>query len=326
MTRRLAALLLLPALALAACGGSDDDGPVAAPPVPEATAAAADFPAAGSKSMMELSSEAPEGPILAPTVSQLAPGTSRFAFALFDTARKQLNGASVAVYVGLPDGSGVRGPFVARSESLVVKTQFRSQQTANDEGAPKSVYVADIKVPEAGTYVVMGIVRLDGRLVSTEPQSVEVQEPGSGPPAVGEQAVKMATPTRGDVAGNLEEIDTRVPPVDAFHRQSLDAVLGKKPVVLLFSTPQLCQVQVCGPVYDIAYQVQSEVGDDVEFIQMEIYNDNEVAKGFRPEVGKYRLPTEPWIFVMDKAGKIVERFEGAYSVGELQRAVARVDT
>jgi hypothetical protein len=155
---------------------------------------------------------------------------------------------------------------------------------------------------------------------------VKVSRPGSGPPAVGERAPRMETPTRGDVAGDLEKIDTRIPPVPEFHRASLDDVLGKKPVVLLFSTPQLCQVQICGPVYDIAYQVQSEVGDDVEFIQQEIYVDNEVAKGFRPQVGTYKLPTEPWVFVIDRQGKVVERLEGAYSVGELQRAVAKVDS
>ena len=57
---------------------------------------------------------------------------------------------------------------------------------------------------------------------------------------------------------------------------------------------------------------------------MEIYNDNEVAKGFRPQVAAFHLPTEPWVFVIDKKGKIAARIEGAYSVDGLRAAVQKV--
>jgi hypothetical protein len=101
-------------------------------------------------------------------------------------------------------------------------------------------------------------------------------------------------------------------------------VLGKKPVVLVFATPALCQSRICGPVVDVAMQVQADYGDKATFIQQEIYKDNDVNKGFTDQVADYRLPTEPWIFVIDKDGKISDRFEGAVSVGELERAVAKV--
>jgi hypothetical protein len=41
-------------------------------------------------------------------------------------------------------------------------------------------------------------------------------------------------------------------------------------------------------------------------------------------VADWRLASEPWTFVIDRSGRISTRFEGAYSVGELQRAVAKV--
>ena len=59
-------------------------------------------------------------------------------------------------------------------------------------------------------------------------------------------------------------------------------VLGKNPIVLLFATPQFCQSRVCGPVVDVAEQVNEEYGDEAEFIHMEIYNDNDPGKGVRP--------------------------------------------
>jgi hypothetical protein len=95
-------------------------------------------------------------------------------------------------------------------------------------------------------------------------------------------------------------------------------------VVLVFATPLLCQSRVCGPVVDVAAQVQHRFGSRVAFIHQEIYRDNDVAKGFRPQVAAWRLPTEPWTFVIDRRGVVRERFEGALSARELERAVATV--
>jgi len=60
----------------------------------------------------------------------------------------------------------------------------------------------------------------------------------------------------------------------------------------------------------------------VRFVHQEIYNDNEVDKGFRPQVLSWKLPTEPWAFAVDRSGKVAARLEGAFSASELERAVA----
>jgi hypothetical protein len=108
------------------------------------------------------------------------------------------------------------------------------------------------------------------------------------------------------------------------HDVDLADVVGKKPVVLLFATPALCTSRVCGPVVDVADQVKQEVGDDVAFIHMEIWNDNDPNKGPRPQVQAFHLRTEPWLFVLDRNGRVSTRIEGAFSVPELERAVDRV--
>jgi hypothetical protein len=74
----------------------------------------------------------------------------------------------------------------------------------------------------------------------------------------------------------------------------------------------------------VAEQVKSETKGDVVFIHNEIYNENNPNKGLRPQLGAYGLETEPWIFVIDRSGKVVRRFEGALSVDELKQAVAKV--
>ncbi len=314
------------ALAFAGCGSSEDDGAdgAAAPAAAPARAQAQDFPDAAGKSLGELQASLDEGPIFAPTVSLLDPGTNRIGFGLFDVARKEIAGARVALYVAQADGAQLKGPYPARWESLEVKPQFQSQTTAQDPESTKGVYVADVPLQRRGKIVVVAVARMDGRLLSTGPHGMEVGAKGEPPPRVGERAVRVSTPTLASAGGDASKITTRVPPDEDLLRTDLADVLGRKPVVLVFATPRLCVSRVCGPVVDVAQQVKAAVGDDVTFIHTEIYNENDTSKGFRPQVRAYRLPTEPWTFVIDRAGKVAARFEGALSVGELQRAVKKV--
>lgn len=322
----------LPAVALAAaalggtaCGsaGRDEESP---PPRPRTAAVAADFPAARGATIGDLRQRAAEGPILAPAVSVLHSGRTpnRFAFALYDTARKQMTGAEVAVYTARPDGTGVRGPYLARSESLDVPPQFRSRTTAADADAAKSVYVADVPFRRGGRQVVTALVLLDGRMLRTGPHSVDVDPEGPGPPDVGEPAIRVHTLTLADVGGDASQISTRLPPAEDLLRTDLADVLGRQPVVLTFATPQLCQSRVCAPVVDVVEQVKAGAPEDVAFIHQEIYVDNRVEKGVRPQVAAWRLRSEPWTFVIDRSGRVSARFEGALSAGELERAVAKV--
>ena len=78
--------------------------------------------------------------------------------------------------------------------------------------------------------------------------------------------------------------------------------LGKEPILLLFATPQFCQSRVCGPVVDVAEQAKQEYGDKAAFIHMEIYNDNDPDEGVRPQVRAFHLPSEPWLFAINREG------------------------
>ena len=136
---------------------------------------------------------------------------------------------------------------------------------------------------------------LDDRLVAALPAAgptvVKKDDPvpGGGRPGAADPHARSPA----DVGGDLSQIDTRKPP-SAMHEVDFADVVGKKPIVLLFATPLLCQSRVCGPVVDIAEEVKAERGEDADFIHMEIYNDNAVDKGYRPQVRGWRLPTEPW--------------------------------
>src|SRR5437763_9764525 len=155
------------AVLAAGCGGSgskDTTGDTA-PAQPPPTGSAKSFPKAKGKTLDSLRSGLPEGPILAPsTTSSIETGKNRIGFALFTPDRKQITNAQVALYTTNHDGSGVKGPYVARYESLKVKPQYESKTTANDPSGAKAVYVSEVPIPKAGQRVVTGVARLDGRL------------------------------------------------------------------------------------------------------------------------------------------------------------------
>ena len=313
----LVALALVLCATAAGCGGAGEQADAPPPPaVPE------DFPEAEGRTLAELQEKVgDEGPVLIPSVSELRPGRNRFGFGLFDRAMAQIADAPVAIYTAPRGGGPARGPFLARYESLAVKPQFQSETVSSDPDAAKSLYVADLNLPRNGSYDVLGLARLDDRLVAATPVGRPLVARSDRPsPDVGDKAPRIGTETTADAAGDTYSIDTREPP-STMHEIDLADVAGKKPVILLLATPALCQSRVCGPVADIAEQVKAERGDEAVFIHQEIFRDNEVDKGFRPQFAAWNLVTEPWLFAIDRSGRIAARMEGAYSAAELDRAV-----
>jgi hypothetical protein len=277
------------------------------------------FPKVRGRTMTQLAANIQAGPVLAPSVSLLVPGKNRFGFGLFDRSRKQITDAPGALYIARTEDSRAYGPYVARWESLEVKGHYLSKTVATDPDAAKTLYVADVPFKKPGKYVVLGLFRLDNRLVGAG-TTVQVVK-GSNVPKVGDPAPKIDTPTKASVGGDVSKIDTREPP-DDMHDTNVADALGKKPIVLLFATPALCQSRVCGPVVDIAEQVRhARSKDDVAWVHMEIYNNNTVNDGYRPQFLRYHLPGEPWLFTINRKGKIAAEIEGAFSAAELNKAV-----
>jgi hypothetical protein len=309
-------------LALAGCGSS-----ATAPPTqPRPSAPVAEFPSAAGKTLAQIDAGHPEGPILAPSVTILGTGPNRFGFALFDASRRFVTNAGTVLYVSRPDGTHVAGPYPARIESLAVRPAFESKTTSQDPAAAKQVYVSTLPFRKNGKYVLTALSKIDGKTMRSNPYGVTVGgDPRTQPPAVGDRAIRVHTPTLDGSGGNAAAIDTRVPPAKDLLQSDLWNVLGQKPVVLMFATPRLCQSRVCGPVVDVEEQVANQMAGKAVFIHNEIYRDNEIAKGLRPQPSAYRLPSEPWTFVIDRRGIIRTRFEGAFSTGELERAVAQAD-
>jgi hypothetical protein len=316
-------------LILAGCGNTYSG--ISNRPAPPRSA----FPPAQGKTLTGIlaTSDGESELVLLPTGLVFDKGIDRYGFGVFTAGKEQLTDAEVALYFAHGANGKALGPYPARIESLATKPAFVSQTTGQDPQAGKVVYVVDDAPFRAGgEWRILALVKSGGSVKGTLLPSTVVghsphprpgfpKSPGN-PPDVGERAPAVHTPTLADVGGEVRQIDTRIPPDDM--HEDLAVVLGHKPVVLLFATPQFCQSRVCGPVVDEEEQVKQEFADRVAFIHMEIYEDNEPSKGVRPQVAAFHLPSEPWLFVIDRRGIIRTRIEGAWSIPELEDAVRGV--
>jgi hypothetical protein len=270
------------------------------------------FPTADGKTLNDLAAEVKGGGSteVGLATSVFTVGEDRLAFGMIDDQGQFVYGPT-AVYLAPTPDQPAEGPFLAPADVLITEGRYRSRQAAEETDPFAAVYQADVRFDQKGSWAVL-VVTQTGNTFVAAPANVEVSTKKADTiPDVGEAAPKVATDTLASVGGNEDMLDTRTPPSD-MHEQSLDKVLGKKPVALLFSTPQLCQSRVCGPVTDIAVELKAKYGDRIEFIHQEVYVDNDPNQGLREPLQAFRLRTEPWLFVIGKDGKITKRLEGSF--------------
>ena len=138
---------------------------------------------------------------------------------------------------------------------------------------------------------------------------------------VGTKAIAVENPTVPNAPA--EEITTARPPDLELLRYSVaGSIRDGAPFVVAFATPQHCTSRVCGPTVDVVENVRKRTGDaGVRFIHVEIYDGNDPARGVNPWFGAWRLPSEPWVFLVDRDGVIRAKFEGFVSEDELAAAV-----
>ncbi len=221
------------------------------------------------------------------------------------------------MYISTTPGAPAKGPFLAPADPMSVSPQYRSRQNSGPGGI-KAIYASELPLPHPGTYTVLSLTRGPHGLIGA-PGEIAVAA-ASPIPDVGQRPPAIATDTSATVHGNLALLTTRQP-AEQMHSVSFRQVLGKRPVALLFSTPQFCVSRVCGPVTDVAVELQHSFGRQVDFIHEEVYADNQPSKGLRPQLQAFHLRTEPWLFVINRRGVIVSRLEGAFGTAELARAL-----
>jgi hypothetical protein len=359
----LVCLLACGALALSGCGGGSSSSshvnPEAESGKSRSAPAKGAFPATAGKTLREVLSEAHSTELkMTPAAEVFYPGPNRFPFTIAEKegstgrAGKEIADAEAAIYfahvpkakpgakskAGVESGAGAEavapkvkdqaleepaiGPFPARIESLATKPPFQGKTTTEEPNVATVVYSTELNLPEAGEYRPAVMIKEKGGFSQKLLPSINVGE-FAKIPRPGDKAPRIETPTAKSVGGDLAELTTRVPP-DTQNKVNYAEVLGKEPILLLFATPQFCQSRVCGPVVDVAQQAQHEFEGKANFIHMEIYNDNDPSKGVRPQVREFHLPSEPWLFAINREGVVSAAIEGPFGTQLMDKTVEKV--
>ena len=243
-------------------------------------------------------------------------GTNRISFLVVDKQSRVSDRPTARIWVS----HGLKQKPFAETTARLEPIGVPGGETA-DAGA---IYVARIETPSPGTYWYLA-KPVGGPKIGAL-GNVVVKEK-SAAPSVGDKALPSRTPTLASTGGDLTELTTARHPDRGLYRSSVaQALAAHAPFVLSFATPEFCQSRTCGPVVDVVSAVHKREPADspVQFIHVEIYKDNDPANGVNQWVEQWRLPTEPFTYVVDRTGMIRTKLEGAFSTGELERAVAAV--
>ncbi len=189
-------------------------------------------------------------------------------------------------------------------------------------GGARSIYVAHFRLAKPGKYTF--VAQPEGAAIQAVGNLQVARHPTA--PAVGDRAIPSRTPTLASTHGDLAALTTAHPPDRSLLRYSIaDSVAAHVPFVVVFATPKFCTSRTCGPVVDVVEAVRRRfAGRGIRFIHVEIYTDNNPALGENGWVLEWRLPSEPWVFVVGRDGRIKARFEASVSEAELAAAVRRV--
>jgi hypothetical protein len=249
-----------------------------------------------------------------PGTSDYAVGPIRVSFLIIRNDGKSIEQPEARFWVGRDlDGPAVTSG-IAKLEPIGVPGT--SQAAA---GGARHIYVAQFRLSQPGRYYLVAV-----------PEGVQIQayrdldvKKHTTAPNVGDKAIPSRTPTLGTAP--IDALTTAEPPDRALLRTSVaDAVHHHEPFVLSFATPKYCVSRTCGPTVDVVNAVRRRfLRSDVRFIHVEIYAGNNPANGPNRWVNEWRLPSEPFIFLVGSDGLIKARFEGAVSVDELSAAVAK---
>lgn len=185
----------------------------------------------------------------------------------------------------------------------------------------RGLYVSyvDFDAPGVWGLEVVGF-RPDGRALT--PARVRLPQPvseKSRTPAVGDPAPRSRNLTARDV-GDIRKIDSGVTPNSMHDLTIADALEQGRPLVVVFATPGYCVSQTCAPQVAVVQQLQAGYAGQANFVHIEIYKDPATRTPYET-VLEWRLTSEPWVFMVDREGRVAEKFEGLAPLDELEPAL-----
>lgn len=272
-------------------------------------------------------SASPQYSVLPVIISQeQVVGTDRFVFSFLDPATNKpaADATRTASVRAWPDAKGPSAAVTGQGTFLWAVPDVTG------------MYVTTLAFSEAGKWDAEFTTAEAGKASETIPFTFDVVAHGTAI-QVGQQAPSVKTPTLADAGGNVKAISSDTSPEPAFYQVSEDQALAEhKPFVLIFATPAFCTSRACGPLLD-EVKAASQSATGVTFINVEPYKlqftDGQLqpvldANGQLqpvPAVDAFGILSEPWIFVVDRTGRVTGSFEGIVGTDELAAAIKAIE-
>lgn len=233
-------------------------------------------------------------------------GEFRLAFALLDGTQTAVGISGVTLNIFPLDGDS--------------ETAVWSGEAVGYTDYTVPYWTAYPTINEAGFWgVVAEVIKDDGEVIPAD-FIIEVAAEVSSLP-IGTKAPASQNRTLSSEP-DINLLSSGNAPNPAFYQLTVaDAIQSKKPTIVGFLTPGLCQTQWCAPVLSSVEAVRQNVGEDANFIHIEVFSDFQELT-YVPEMAEWGLGTmEPWVFVLNGAGEITAKFSGPLSPDELEAAV-----
>lgn len=260
--------------------------------------------------------------------SEFSVGSNRFPFGLVDVDGAFLEGAAVNVRFFFVEGESatlateapahwrtIPDDFVHSHDDGQehVHLEFRGIYVVDEVVFDRAgIWIADFEAPDSGE-VALDITETGFRVL---PEAVA--------PVVGMRVPATENLTINDAP--FIEMSTRQVETDELHNVTVaEARDSGEPFVVVFASPQFCVSAMCGPVVEVMDDARETLGGEVEFIHIEPWDLTAAREQGQltpsAEILAWRLPTEPWVFVVDRAGRVAVRIEGLATEDEIVAAV-----
>lgn len=247
--------------------------------------------------------------------TDIAVGPNRFILGLVQPGR------SLTEAVPLPEAQLQLKFFFPIEPQPVARGEAMPQFQYVGDNKNKGLYVAQVQFDQPGDWGVEITGTANGQALVPS-RSRFVVKAKSDSPAIGSPAPRSRNLTRHDV-DDIRKIDTGARPNDMHEVTIADAIDERKPLVIVFASPGFCTTQTCTPQLGEVQSLKATFDRQANFIHIEIYKDPMSRTPFET-VSEWKLVSEPWVFMVDRAGLVAEKFEGPAPVSELRPALQRL--
>ncbi|MDP9238685.1 MAG: thioredoxin family protein [Chloroflexota bacterium] len=258
----------------------------------------------------------------------LAVGPNRVSIGLTGRDDNRVLDATVHLrFYNLNDGKSV---FSSEAEArfVPVDLSYVDEQSPTKETSPagsNGVYVATAGFDAPGDWGVKISITRGGRTLDPVPYKFNVLD-HSSEPGIGDPAPPSVQQTLANVS-DIEQIDSSYPSRRQMHQLTVaDAITSGRPTVVAFATPAFCRSRTCAPVMDTVIDpLYAKYATQANFLHIEPYDlahlraaniEDEI-----PATREWKLQSEPWVFVIDRQGKVAAKFEGIMAEDEVELAL-----